>query len=183
MLSTITPDIDDLLLQIEVLLAENARLKRDAYTDGLTGIANRRAFDTTLEQEWSRCSRTQSPIALLLIDIDFFKKYNDTHGHDGGDELLRGLATAWKAIALRTYDLVARYGGEEFAVILPNTDAIGASRVAEEFAKAAHTLKVTVSIGVKAIVPCDHCPKSLIRSADAALYRSKSEGRDRVTVG
>ena len=101
-----------------------------ARVDGLTQVANRRSFDETLLREWKRLARDKKPFSLILCDIDFFKKYNDTYGHQGGDHCLRKVAAALKGSAMRPADMVARYGGEEFAILLPGTDLEGAKKVA-----------------------------------------------------
>jgi diguanylate cyclase (GGDEF)-like protein len=172
-------------LQSQLLAAnlEIERLKQLVYMDTLTALANRRRFDETIAQEWERGDRHQSSINLLLIDIDFFKQYNDTHGHLQGDELLQDFGAALKAIALRNYDLVARYGGDEFAIILPDSTLPGACRVAESALQAAYSCSITVSIGVACLLPSREVePAELIRRADVALYQSKREGRDRFSV-
>ncbi|MBD3882147.1 GGDEF domain-containing protein [Phormidium tenue FACHB-886] len=178
-----TQDSAALEAELARLNAEVARLTELAYKDALTGVANRRMFDERLNEEWSRGSRTESPLSLLLIDIDHFKKYNDTHGHQGGDDLLQGLGALWAAIEIRSFDLLARYGGEEFAVVLPDTSVHGALRVAERIRQAAYAKGVTVSIGVATTVPSWKTEAALlVEQADKALYWSKAAGRDRATV-
>jgi len=169
----------------------NRELQRLATLDGLTGVANRRRFDQYLEDEWWRMIREESPLSLILCDIDFFKKYNDTYGHQAGDACLRRVADALRFCAKRSVDLVARYGGEEFAVVLPNTTTIGASLVAEELRSLVHGLKithaasnvseyVTLSLGVASLYPePDTPPATLISEADMALYQAKASGRNR----
>src|SRR4028119_2258104 len=120
----------------------NRELQRLAALDGLTGVANRRRFDEYLDDEWQRMAREKLPLSLILGDIDFFKKYNDTYGHQAGDACLRRVADALRFCAKRSVDLVARYGGEEFAVILPNTSAAGAALVAEEIRLVVNTLEI-----------------------------------------
>lgn len=163
-----------------------------AFIDGLTGIANRRNFDETLEAEWRRCMRASQPIALLMIDIDYFKHYNDHYGHQAGDECLRAVAAALRGGMARSHDLVARYGGEEFACILPNTPLDGALTKAEELRQAICELSLphaysstaphlTISIGVAVTVPdAASQADSLIASADAQLYLAKQNGRNRI---
>ncbi|BCS88286.1 GGDEF domain-containing response regulator [Pseudodesulfovibrio sediminis] len=167
------------------------RLERMTNLDGLTGIANRRCFDDTLVREWVRNGRDDRPIGLLMIDIDHFKKYNDSLGHVVGDTCLCSVARAIQAATHRPGDLVARYGGEEFAIILPNTDYEGACSVAEaihtNLAKcnlhhpcSHETESVTVSIGVSSGVPnCSNSPEHLLKAADNALYLAKQSGRNR----
>ncbi len=160
--------------------------------DGLTGIANRRRFDETLEIEWKRCTRSHSSISLLMIDLDYFKKFNDNYGHVVGDECLKKIAAALVASTHRIGDLVARYGGEEFCVVLPETDQAGAITVAETMQTNVHALnithafskcsdRVTVSIGVGSMIPDAYCEsEALVLAADRMLYEAKQEGRNRV---
>ncbi|MBE9126472.1 MULTISPECIES: response regulator [unclassified Coleofasciculus] len=174
------------------LEAANRELQRLACLDGLTQIANRRAFDEALQQEWRRLARERAPLSLILCDIDFFKAYNDTYGHQAGDECLKQVANSLRQAVKRPADLVARYGGEEFAIVLPNTQLKGAVKVAEIVrselnAKAiAHSGSqisdcVTLSFGVAGVIPCPGTsPEQLIAEADQALYQAKVEGRDRV---
>ncbi len=168
----------------------NRELQRLASLDGLTGVANRRRFDEYLDAEWRRLAREKLPLSLILCDIDFFKKYNDTYGHQAGDACLRRVADALRFCARRSVDLVARYGGEEFAVILPNTTDVGASLVAEEIRTVVNALEiahtqsavsehVTLSLGVACMQPTPHSPPSiLIAASDAALYKAKAAGRN-----
>lgn len=181
------------LLQIEKAetRAANEELQRLAERDGLTGIANRRRFDRVLEQEWRRTQRSESALSLLMIDVDFFKKYNDNYGHQAGDECLRVVATAISGALHRSGELAARYGGEEFAVILPEQDAESALRCAErvraavELCQLPHAASeigpvVTVSIGAASLLPTrNNTSANLIALADQALYRAKHEGRNR----
>jgi diguanylate cyclase (GGDEF)-like protein len=155
-----------------------------AATDGLTGIANRATFDSTLERELSRASRAQEDASLVLMDIDHFKKLNDTFGHQTGDDVLKRVAATLKAAA-RLYDTPSRYGGEEFGIVLPRTspdDAeLVANRLREAIAASGDDPGVTVSAGV-ATFPLDASdPAALIKAADEALYASKRNGRNRVT--
>jgi diguanylate cyclase (GGDEF)-like protein/PAS domain S-box-containing protein len=167
-------------------------LEQLATRDGLTGLANRRCFDDTLRAEWTRAQRQRQPLSLLMVDVDNFKAYNDTHGHLGGDECLKWIAGA-VASEMRANDLVARYGGEEFAVILPNQSLKGAAIVAERIRCRVERLRVphaaasgkhvTVSIGAAtAIAACDTEPSQLVAIADAALYRAKHMGRNRISL-
>ncbi len=169
-----------------------AELKRLANMDGLTQVANRRRFDECLQNEWRRCMREKHPLSLILCDVDFFKAYNDTYGHQAGDETLIQIAQAIFKSAKRAGDLVARYGGEEFAVVLPNTHASGAIEVAETIRMHVRELGianinsavseyVTVSLGVSTVIPTKQIsPELLVAAADRALYQAKSQGRDRV---
>lgn len=162
--------------------------------DGLTQIANRRHFDEHLQQEWLRLSRERHPLALILCDIDYFKNYNDTYGHQEGDDCLIEIAQTLKNSVKRPADLVARYGGEEFVLILPNTDCEGAMFVAEEIRTQVRKLKithvnsavssyVTLSIGISSVVPSLQInAESLVAAADRALYAAKAQGRDRIVA-
>ncbi|WP_339384787.1 diguanylate cyclase [Tychonema sp. LEGE 06208] len=174
------------------LEAANQTLQELASIDGLTQIANRRSFDKALKSEWQRMARETAPLSLLLLDIDFFKLYNDRYGHQRGDECLKKVAKILEKNARRGGDLSARYGGEEFAVILSRTEVKGAMRVAELIRSdlnAAEILHadskvskfVTLSIGVTNVVPAVGLSiEGLIGEADRALYRAKLEGRDRI---
>lgn len=177
-------------LQIE-LEKKNKELQRLSSLDGLTGIANRRRFDEYLEQEWLRAARGNKTLSLILTDIDHFKTYNDNYGHQGGDEVLRRVAQAIESGAHRPGDLVARYGGEEFAIILPDTEPVGAASVAEAIRQSVERLDiphgfstaadhVTLSLGVASIIPREGgLPATLIEAADEALYEAKHSGRNR----
>ena len=176
----------------EASLAQaNSDLKRLATVDSLTGVANRRHFDEYLAQEWKRLAREHSPLSLILCDVDYFKAYNDTYGHQAGDQCLQAVAEAIRGTLKRPADLVARYGGEEMVVVLPNTDRQGAIHVAEAIRAALRALQiphrgstvseyVTLSCGVATAVPMPHsAPQALIAQADHHLYQAK-QGRDRV---
>ena len=158
-------------------------LHRISTLDGLTNIANRRLFDETLGLEWRRGARSASPLSLMMIDIDHFKRFNDERGHQAGDECLRRVAQTLQTAVHRAADLVARYGGEELAVLLPDTDAVHATQIAEQIrARVEETCGVTVSIGLATIVPDrDHeRTEEFVRKADLALYEAKRLGRNRV---
>jgi diguanylate cyclase (GGDEF)-like protein len=167
-------------------------LKELSALDGLTGIANRRKFDEWLDYEWRRARRSQLPISLVMMDIDYFKSYNDHYGHIAGDECLKRVAGILRETARRSADLPARYGGEEFALLLPETDGPGALRVAERLqermrsASIAHEFSaaaphVTLSIGIGSTVPSDSQSSSqLVETADKCLYRAKRNGRNRI---
>ena len=160
------------------LLADVERL---ANSDGLTGLANRRVFEAALEREVGRAERTGGCLSLAVVDVDHFKKYNDTHGHQAGDEILRQVAAALAGVA-RSVDLVARYGGEEFVVVLPDCPAEEAAAVAERLRHAVtRAAGVTVSAGVATLPDNAGSAETLVRTADEALYESKEAGRDRVT--
>lgn len=179
--------------QIETTLKKaNLRLTYQANIDSLTQIANRRRFDEYITQEWSRCAREREYLSILLCDVDYFKPYNDTYGHQAGDSCLYEVAKGIERAVKRPADVAFRYGGEEFAVILPHTDGQGAIKVAEEIHEQIQQLKishsssqisdvVTLSIGVSSIIPDTRTsPHNLISAADAALYDAKVKGRNRV---
>jgi len=173
------------------------KLSSLALTDGLTGLANRRAFDEALDREWKRTLREGSQISLLLLDVDNFKSLNDRYGHQVGDDCLRTIAIA-VSDAVRATDIAARYGGDEIAVILPSTDTAGAVAVAEKVRSAVEGLQlthednpegggqVTLSVGVATALSRQggsmRMPESLLLAADTALYRAKREGRNRVAT-
>lgn len=166
------------------------KLERLASSDGLTGLANRRVFDETLEAEWRRAQRAGYAISVLMIDVDHFKRYNDAFGHQHGDQCLRRVASVLAESMSRAGDTVARYGGEEFVVILPATQKPGALEVAERIRAAVEALQmthageedevVTVSIGVATSNAMIDSPITLVASADDALYCAKEAGRNRV---
>ncbi|HSH30690.1 MAG TPA: PleD family two-component system response regulator [Thiohalobacter sp.] len=171
----------------------NRELQRLSSLDGLTGIANRRQFDKQLEKEWQLALHNGTSLALVMIDIDYFKLYNDTHGHQLGDDCLKAVARELARVVHRPSDLVARYGGEEFGLILPDTDREGALQVAEKMQQVIHALnieheaskvsdRITLSIGVATASPCGGQPCDLLKQADAALYEAKSRGRNRIVV-
>ncbi|MCU0073645.1 PleD family two-component system response regulator [Pseudomonas koreensis] len=176
------------------LLDTNLVLQRLMNSDGLTGLSNRRHFDEYLELEWRRSLRDQSQLSLLMIDVDYFKSYNDTFGHVEGDEALRKVATAIRESSARPSDLPARYGGEEFALVLPNTSPGGARLVAEKLRQTVAALKIphnapaegsslTISIGLATMVPesGSDC-RLLISAADRGLYLAKNNGRNQVGI-
>ncbi|MEE9912113.1 MAG: diguanylate cyclase [Deltaproteobacteria bacterium] len=187
-------DITERKYAENMLKEANERLERLSASDGLTQVANRRCFDQTIEREWKRLQRTKEPLSLIMSDVDFFKLFNDTYGHQGGDDCLKSVAKTLGETAQRGGDCVARYGGEEFAVILSATDEQGAFTVAEKIRQAVERLAmehkkssiapwVTLSLGVATIIPTDTgTPELLIRRADEALYAAKSSGRNRVTA-
>ena len=176
-------------------------LRRIAVTDALTELSNRRAFDTVLAQEWARSLREAQPLSCLMVDVDYFKSYNDLYGHPAGDMCLKSVARALRGVLLRPMDMVARYGGEEFAVLLPNTTLEGASLVGERLLHAVLALHlpheggvvdgiVSVSIGVACsdeawsrkggTVNGKPDSADLVQRADRALYFAKQQGRARV---
>ena len=183
------------LLEVTRQLTDlNTVLNRLSLIDSLTGVPNRRCFDQSLNQELHICKRQKSSLSLLLLDVDYFKFYNDTYGHQEGDECLTSVARSISSCLRRPTDLTARYGGEEFAIILPGTDLEGAKFVAE---KIRHAIKIsaiphsssevsdllTVSIGVVTRSPeNDSDSQTLIAAADAALYKAKENGRNCIVV-
>ncbi|GGA03689.1 hypothetical protein CYANOKiyG1_15860 [Okeania sp. KiyG1] len=194
--------LDQLRIQLEIAIQQsqlyqqlqnaNQELYQLATLDGLTQIANRRCFDEYLEKEWLHMGREKKPLSLIMCDIDFFKKYNDTYGHQKGDECLQQVAKAISKVVKRPTDLVARYGGEEFAIILPNTHLEGAIHIANIVQQKVYKLQishrnspiykqVTLSLGVSSIIPFPEATyKSLVAGADQALYQAKKEGRNQV---
>jgi diguanylate cyclase (GGDEF)-like protein len=174
------------------LEALTERLEQLSNQDGLTAVSNRRRFEEVYDKEWLRARRDGAPLSLLMIDIDFFKAYNDTYGHLRGDCCLKAVAEAICMVLKRPGDFVARYGGEEFVVILPGTDQAGAVAIAEEIRQNVRSLeiehassaaadRVTVSIGAAGMWPrADLGSKALLLASDGALYLAKTNGRDRV---
>lgn len=176
----------ELECQKEELEAANATLKALATTDGLTGLANHRHFQERLAEEFRRTQRYGLPLSFILLDVDYFKKYNDTFGHPEGDVVLKRVADILKYVARET-DIVARYGGEEFAIILPETDSIGAAvfaeRIRESIAEAVWDKReITVSVGVASARITTENGAELVEQADQSLYTSKSNGRNQVSV-
>jgi len=177
------------------LIEANHRLLTLTIIDALTQIANRRRFDDYLTKEWQRMKREKKPLALILSDIDYFKKYNDNYGHQAGDDCLKSVAQTLEKSINRPADLVARYGGEEFCAILPNTSLKGAKIIAERMrnnvekqqnrhAYSAANNYVTISLGVASFRPdTDNTPEKLIELADQRLYKAKNGGRNRVFAG
>jgi diguanylate cyclase (GGDEF)-like protein len=172
----------------------NEQLEQMSLVDGLTGVRNRRSFDASWDEEWRRALRLETPLSLLLMDLDHFKRYNDQYGHPAGDECLRRVAGVIGDALQRASDLVARYGGEEFVVILPTTPSGGAVDLAERIRTAVESLQlphagsshrvVTISIGVATVVPrASTSSQQAIEAADAALYQAKRDGRNCVCVG
>ena len=174
------------------LLQLNQELENLSFKDALTDIANRRSFDNTLNREWKQARRNQKPISLIMIDVDFFKLYNDLYGHQQGDNCLKTIAQTLALVAKRPKDMVARYGGEEFVLLLPETEIKDAIQLAEECRQRIQALKlefelseisdvVTISLGVCTITPRkDVMSELLLKAADKALYRAKKMGRNRV---
>ena len=179
-----------------IQLKRSQDLLRDlSQMDGLTRLANRRAFDNRLHQEWQRAQRNQTPLGLIMIDIDHFKAFNDTYGHLAGDDCLKRVAQALAGSVTRPADLMARYGGEEFACILPETDIKGVANIGEHMREAVEQLAiahenssvgavVSISLGGQCWVPVqtDRC-EELIAAADEKLYAAKAQGRNRSVFG
>ncbi len=177
------------------LLDTNLVLQRLMNSDGLTGLSNRRHFDEYLELEWRRAIRDQTQLSLMMIDVDYFKAFNDNFGHLEGDEALRQVAKAIRASCARPSDLPARYGGEEFALVLPNTSPGGARLLAEKLRMTVAGMNIphiapapgsslTVSIGVSTLTPeVGSNSRQLIQEADKGLYAAKHNGRNQVAVG
>ncbi|MDY6938433.1 MAG: AAA-like domain-containing protein [Cyanobacteriota bacterium] len=182
--------------RLRELERENQELKLLCTTDDLTALVNRRGFDKQLDLAWQQSSEAKTPLSLILSDIDFFRIYNRSRGHKAGDECLSKVARAIRQEIHRPSDVVARYGGEEFAVLLPNTDAAGASYIAENLRRTVKALgiereyqigfpasTITVSLGVASAVPGKmQSADDLIQAAEDALHQSKQQGRDRVTL-
>jgi len=180
--------LENLKLELEL---KNAELAQLSMQDGLTGLANRRRFDQLLLSECGRAKRESVPLSLVLMDVDHFKNYNDTYGHQAGDDCLKLVASQLTKGVRRPGDLAARYGGEEFALVLPSTPSEGAAQVAESVRSAVEALAiphsessaakhVTISLGVATSEQC--VPKELIAAADAALYSAKRSGRNRFAI-
>lgn len=191
-----SPRIIRARVKTHVTLKYQADLLRTlTLIDSLTGVGNRRHFDETLASEWRRCAREVKPLSVLMIDIDFFKRYNDKYGHQTGDACLQNVAKCLKEGLTRSHDLLARYGGEEFVAILTDTplegarakavellDAIRKLAIAHEASEVAGAI-VTVSIGVASVTPHhEHAVKDLVSTADAMLYQAKQEGRARINA-
>lgn len=166
-------------------------LESMAWIDGLTGIPNRRRFDQMLEVEWKRAQRNQSPLAVIMVDIDHFKAYNDCHGHGEGDVCLKQVATMFAATVNRPGDLVARYGGEEFVILMPETGTEGAQQLADQLRHRIESMQiphtgssascwVTISLGYAALIPQpNQASSALLDEADNMLYQAKNLGRNR----
>lgn len=175
-----------------ILQLKTENLEQLAFVDGLTCVANRRRFDEFIHYEWLRAIRCTTSLSLLMLDIDFFKSYNDRYGHQAGDKCLYAVAQALNSQVQRPGDLLCRYGGEEFCCVLPETDINGAKQIATGMLKAVRDLKIphidsqitpfiTLSIGISSCIPNTNTQEHiLIRHADDNLYKAKSEGRARI---
>ena len=196
-LEYITKPINPAIVKARVRIHLELKRQRDllqtiSMIDGLTGIANRRRFDEALEREWRRCHRSGAQLSLILIDVDFFKNYNDHYGHLAGDECLKRVAGAMAGQIRRGADLVARFGGEEFACLLPETAEEAAHLMAVKLLECVSDLgiphacsaaadHVTISLGVASLTPeGDEPPSQLIDLADRSLYHAKQHGRNRI---
>jgi diguanylate cyclase (GGDEF)-like protein/PAS domain S-box-containing protein len=188
-------DISERKKAEEELISLQKELETFSFKDGLTGIANRRKFDMALDLEWASARRSGQPLSLILLDVDFFKQYNDHYGHTHGDECLKKLAQSLSLAATRPRDIVARFGGEEFALLLPETDETAGRQVAERCQRMVEKLKiphdtslagkiVTVSMGVGTIDTISEAePARLIVAVDKLMYAAKHNGRNRIELG
>jgi diguanylate cyclase (GGDEF)-like protein/PAS domain S-box-containing protein len=188
-------DISERKKTEQKLIALQKELEALSFKDGLTGIANRRMFDLSLDTEWASARRSNQPLSLVVLDIDFFKQYNDLYGHIQGDKCLTKVAQTLNLAATRPRDIVARFGGEEFVLLLPETDESAAKKVAERCHRLIEKLNiphkksdisqfVTASIGVGTInSPAEMKPQSFIQAVDKLLYAAKQNGRNRIESG
>jgi diguanylate cyclase (GGDEF)-like protein len=184
-----TRKLQDTLSQLE---SANKKLGLLSRTDGLTGLFNRRYFDAAFEEEFKRAIRHGQPLSVIMGDIDHFKRINDTHGHQVGDQCLRVVASTWQDHLKRAGDLVARYGGEEFVSLLPTTDMNDAQKIAEQIRAAIETanpkfgeihINLNISLGVSSLSLCGNDDMdALLQRADTALYEAKTQGRNRVEI-
>ena len=186
------PSIVKLRVKNQIKLIEQKQMLEEmAGIDGLTGINNRRSFDTIYQKEWQKILRYNDPLSLIMIDVDFFKNYNDYYGHGAGDAVLKEIAKVINNQLNRPEDAVSRYGGEEFVVILPRTEKTAATKKAEEIRKAVESLAitheksdcadvVTISLGGVTHEQEDDNPEAFLKQSDEMLYKAKSQGRNRV---
>lgn len=197
-LGELSRDIDALVQNVHVqqqqLQAQTREMQALSFQDGLTGLSNRRRFDQALTDDWVRAQRTHAPLALIMLDVDYFKNYNDHYGHQRGDEALKLLAAIIRRVVVRQSDIAARYGGEEFAILLPDTSEANALKIAErmqnELAAAAlphdHSAVarvITLSMGIAALTPTPtQSSRELVHKADSALYAAKGRGRNRIVL-
>ncbi|HEY8158185.1 MAG TPA: sensor domain-containing diguanylate cyclase [Methylobacter sp.] len=188
-------DISERKKTEEKLISLQKELEALSFKDGLTGIANRRRFDSSLDTEWVSARRSNQPLSLIVLDIDFFKQYNDRYGHIQGDKCLTNVAQTLNLAAVRPRDIAARFGGEEFVLLLPETDESAALKVAERCHRLIEKLRipheksavsqfVTASLGVGTInPPAEMEPKNFIEAVDKLLYAAKQNGRNRIESG
>lgn len=188
---------EELKVALNAITSENETLSEQSLTDALTGLNNRRFFDSSLNAEWARAKRDLTSLSILMIDLDFFKSINDNYGHSAGDQWLQAVANVLKTCLRRPTDIVTRYAGDEFMILLPNTDQAGAQGVAEQIQKRVRKCEVeldgtgislsgTVSIGIASAYPhlennADEQTnqQALVKQADAALYQAKNDGRNK----
>lgn len=187
-------DISERKQTEQKLLQLQKQLEELSYQDGLTGVANRRMFDNRLQMEWSNAQRNSLPLSLILLDIDYFKQYNDHYGHVRGDDCLKSVGQALSGAAVRPRDLLARYGGEEFVLLLPETDAQAAAQIAErcrqlireqniQHAHSQVAPLLTISLGVGTLVPGPFDqPEAFLERVDSLLYKAKHQGRDQAVL-
>ncbi|WP_370462543.1 diguanylate cyclase domain-containing protein [Pseudomaricurvus sp. HS19] len=185
-------DISERKKMEDVLRNLNQQLESLSFHDALTSIANRRQYDKAMDAEWHRALRNQTPVSLVIMDVDHFKQFNDHYGHVAGDRCLRQVAEALNGVSKRSSDLLARYGGEEFVLMLPNTDRDAALALAQKCCQLVKELRVphaasatadviTISAGLATMIPNDHTDAdSLFSAADKMLYLAKQNGRNRV---
>lgn len=183
-------DISERKKTEEKLITLQKKLEELSFKDGLTGVANRRMFDSVMEMEWAKARQNHQPLSLIMLDIDYFKQYNDHYGHIQGDECLKSVAQALSSAATRARDFFARFGGEEFVLVLPETDAEAAQKVAERCRKLIFKEQIphekspvgqllTVSLGVGTITPTHQDqPLAFIEAVDRRLYQAKQKGRN-----
>ncbi len=175
------------------MLEANEKLELLSQEDDLTGLYNRRYFDITLQKEWQRMKRHQTPLCLIFCDVDYFKKFNDIYGHQAGDYCLRLISDIIMQTVSRSSDIAARYSGEEFAIILPECSEQDALNLVEKIQKAVISKKiphkksatglVTISFGISSLIPDElNSTEVLLRQADKAVYASKEHGRNRVSL-
>ncbi|WP_273526304.1 sensor domain-containing diguanylate cyclase [Pseudomonas sp.] len=187
-------DISERKQTEQQLLQLQKQLEELSYQDGLTGVANRRMFDNRLQMEWSNAQRNRLPLSLILLDIDYFKQYNDHYGHVRGDDCLKSVGQALSGAAVRPRDLLARYGGEEFVLLLPETDAQAAAQVAErcrqlirgqniQHAHSQVAPLLTISLGVGTLIPGPFDqPQAFLERVDRLLYKAKHQGRNQAVL-
>ena len=188
-------DISERKKTEEKLKALQRELEELSFKDGLTGVANRRMFDSILQLEWTNARRNGQPLSVILLDIDFFKQYNDHYGHIAGDDCLKRVAKVLSGAAARARDFFARYGGEEFILVLPETDAKAAERVAERcrallfkeqitHANSPAGQILTLSMGIGTLIPSQQDdPRAFLEAVDRSLYQAKQQGRNRIVNG
>ncbi|MEB2325621.1 MAG: sensor domain-containing diguanylate cyclase [Pseudomonas sp.] len=187
-------DISERKQTEQQLLQLQKQLEELSYQDGLTGVANRRMFDNRLQMEWSNAQRNRLPLSLILLDIDYFKQYNDHYGHVRGDDCLKSVGQALSGAAVRPRDLLARYGGEEFVLLLPETDAQAAAQVSErcrqlirgqniQHAHSQVAPLLTISLGVGTLIPGPFDqPQAFLERVDRLLYKAKHQGRNQAVL-